>query len=45
MAGGDPRAHRDYGMRVEVDDWTEDFDYPRDYDLWRENRERRGLPT
>lgn len=43
VAGGDPRAHRDYGMRVEVDDWTEDFDFPDDYDQWRANRRAAGL--
>lgn len=34
MAGGDPRVHADYGMRVDIDDRTEDFDYPADYERW-----------
>lgn len=26
------------GNHVEIDDWTEDFDYPRDLDAWEANR-------
>lgn len=33
-------AHKDYGNSIEIDDWTDDFDYPEDYDrfitLWNE---------
>jgi hypothetical protein len=43
MAGGDPKRHADYGMRVEVDDWTEDFDYPADYDEWTRRRRAAGF--
>jgi hypothetical protein len=39
MAGGDPKPHRDYGMRLEIDDWTEDFDYPAEYETWLQRRE------
>jgi hypothetical protein len=23
---------------VEIDDWTEDFDYPKDLDIWEDKR-------
>lgn len=45
MAGGDPKVHADYGVRLEVDDWTEDFDYPQDFDSWVGNRTAAGLPV
>jgi len=36
IAGGAADAqvgkHRDYGLATWIDDWTEDFDFPRDYD-------------
>jgi hypothetical protein len=30
---------------VEIDDWSDDFDYPEDWDSWTERRKRAGLPV
>jgi hypothetical protein len=30
---------------VEIDDWTEDFDFPKDIDIWERQRKRYGLFT
>jgi len=30
------RIHRRYDNFIEINDWTEDFDYPNDYDMWIE---------
>lgn len=32
------RVHRMYGNWYLIDDWTDDFDYPEDYDKWMMNR-------
>jgi len=32
------RPHRMSTNYVEIDDWTDDFDYPKDYDSWIERR-------
>ena len=37
-AGGDIRIHREYGHFIEIDDFTDDFDFPRDYDRWCNKR-------
>lgn len=34
------RKHRPYSIYVEINDFTEDFDYPRDYDVWVARRTR-----
>jgi hypothetical protein len=28
----------EYGRHVEIDDWTEDFDYPADLEAWEQAR-------
>lgn len=28
------RLHKRYSQFIEIDDWTEDFDFPKDYDMW-----------
>ena len=33
------RTKSNYGYTI-VDDWTDDFDYPEDFDLWNRNRKR-----
>ena len=39
MCGLDPAAdHADYGRRVEIDDMTDDFDFPEDFDRWLARR-------
>jgi hypothetical protein len=38
------RRHHDYGNRVEIDDWTDDFDSPEDYQRWTSARLRAGYP-
>ena len=38
MAGGDGFTHEDLGHLLSVDDWTEDFDWPRDYIDWMQRR-------
>lgn len=37
-AGGDIGIHRQYGHFTEIDDFTDDFDFPEDYNLWRIKR-------
>ena len=36
--------HIKYKRLVEIDDWSDDFDYAQDYDRWIENRKKHGLP-
>lgn len=38
LNGGDPLVHADLGRAIEIDDWTEDFDWPADYDLFMARR-------
>jgi len=33
------RPVKDFSQLVEIDDWTEDFDSPIDFDTWRARRE------
>ncbi len=40
MVGGDPHKLRPGGRFVEIDDFTDDFDEPLDFDLWVEGRAR-----
>lgn len=34
MVGIDPKKHRMTTNFVKIDDWTDDFDYPKDFDEW-----------
>lgn len=39
MSGAkDLTVHKKYSNYVLIDDWTEDFDFPRDYEKWMRNR-------
>lgn len=38
LLGQDVNEHRMTTNYVVIDDWSEDFDYPRDYDMWLHNR-------
>jgi len=38
MQGMEPLAHRRGPRFTEIDDWTDDFDFPEDYDRWGERR-------
>ena len=40
IIGGGNYIFKDPELFVDIDDWTEDFDFPRDLDTWRANRER-----
>jgi hypothetical protein len=37
LTGSDISIHKNYGNAVEIDDFTEDFDMPSDYDKWISN--------
>lgn len=39
------RKHMDYGHRVEIDDWTDDFDSPHDIHRWEHARMAAGYPN
>jgi hypothetical protein len=43
QVGGDPRRHEMCGDFTEIADWTDDFDYARDYDEWTRRRGAQGL--
>lgn len=38
MEGQDPNVHAMYTRWVEIDDWTDDFDWPHDYNNWMQRR-------
>lgn len=40
-----PEAVANYGDAVEIDDWTEDFDYPHDWDRWIARRLTIGVDS
>lgn len=42
--GGMLRKHRDYGNRVEINDWTDDFDAPADLIRWEGARLKASYP-
>jgi hypothetical protein len=40
-----PTFKRGWARLHEIDDWSDDFDYPEDYDRWVARRAQVGLPT
>jgi hypothetical protein len=40
MEGLPPNKHTMKGRYVCIDDWTDDFDFPEDYETWKANREK-----
>lgn len=42
LDGLPPGEHRQGPHLTEVDDWTDDFDFPHDFDTWVANRRRAG---
>lgn len=42
MEGLPPKKHAMRNRYVEIDDWTDDFDFPSDYEQWMKNRRTAG---